>query len=191
MTVISEKYHQTKAQIRDDGKLIEEAKKDPRKFEPLYTKYYPKVLEFVYMRLDDMQEAYDVTSNVFLKALEKIGGYEHRGLPFSSWLFRVAINELNGHFRKTSKYRTINIDTSGVSRMLVEAEVEDRSDEINRAVACMKRLPSVDYLLLEMRFFEKRPFAEIGEILEITENNAKVKTYRALDRLRKMYGQTR
>ncbi|MEO1712127.1 MAG: sigma factor-like helix-turn-helix DNA-binding protein [Bacteroidota bacterium] len=36
-----------------------------------------------------------------------------------------------------------------------------------------------------MRFFEKRPFKEIADILGITESNAKVRTYRILDRLKK------
>ena len=36
-----------------------------------------------------------------------------------------------------------------------------------------------------MRFFEKRAFKEIGEILNITENNAKVRTYRVLDEMKK------
>ncbi|MGB1032673.1 MAG: RNA polymerase sigma factor, partial [Flavobacteriales bacterium] len=51
----------------------------------------------------------------------------------------------------------------------------------------LTQLSSADFLLIEMRFFEKRPFKEIAEILEITENNAKVKTYRALDRLKSLF----
>jgi RNA polymerase sigma-70 factor (ECF subfamily) len=38
-----------------------------------------------------------------------------------------------------------------------------------------------------MRFFEKRSFREIGEILDLTENNAKVKTFRALIKLKKKF----
>jgi RNA polymerase sigma-70 factor (ECF subfamily) len=38
-----------------------------------------------------------------------------------------------------------------------------------------------------MRFFEKRNFREIGEILEMTENNAKVKTFRALEKLKQLF----
>jgi RNA polymerase sigma-70 factor (ECF subfamily) len=41
--------------------------------------------------------------------------------------------------------------------------------------------------LIEMRFFEKRSFREIGEILDLTENNAKVKTFRALAKLKKKF----
>jgi RNA polymerase sigma-70 factor, ECF subfamily len=41
--------------------------------------------------------------------------------------------------------------------------------------------------LIEMRFFEKRSFREMGEILDLTENNAKVKTFRALIKLKELY----
>jgi RNA polymerase sigma-70 factor (ECF subfamily) len=37
-----------------------------------------------------------------------------------------------------------------------------------------------------MRFFEQRPFKEIAEVLNITESNAKVRTYRVLERLKKI-----
>ena len=40
-------------------------------------------------------------------------------------------------------------------------------------------------MLFELRFFEKRPFKEIAEILNLTETNAKVKLYRILERVKK------
>ena len=43
----------------------------------------------------------------------------------------------------------------------------------------MSRLNNSQVELIEMRYFEKI-YREIGEILDITENNAKVKTFRAL-----------
>ena len=47
------------------------------------------------------------------------------------------------------------------------------------------RLNSQDLQLVEMRYFEKRPFKEIAEILEITEVNAKVRMYRVIEKLKK------
>jgi len=43
--------------------------------------------------------------------------------------------------------------------------------------------------LIELRFFEKRSFKEIGEIQSITENNAKVKTFRSLEKLKIIFKQ--
>jgi len=48
-------------------------------------------------------------------------------------------------------------------------------------------LKEKDLQLIELRFFEKRSFKEIGEILDITENNAKVKSFRALEKLKQLY----
>ena len=45
-------------------------------------------------------------------------------------------------------------------------------------------LPDAEMQMLELRFFEKKSFAEVGEIIGITENNAKVRTYRILDKLK-------
>ena len=163
------------------------AKADPRQFEGLYNKYYQQILEFTYARLDGKEEAYDVTSQVFLNALSNIQKYEHRGLPFSSWLYRIATNELNTHFRKTGRYRTVNIETTALPEILQTMDTSDRDEDKKRLIACMTKLSSADYLMIEMRFFEERSFKEIGEIIEITENNAKVRTYRAIDRLKRLF----
>ena len=55
-----------------------------------------------------------------------------------------------------------------------------------RLATAIAELDEDDLQLVEMRFFEKRAFKEIGEILEITENNAKVRLYRVLERLKKI-----
>ena len=185
--MINTAFHQSKTQIDDDWVVIQAAQDDPGAFEPIYNKYYEQVLRFVYQRMDKKEEAYDVTSQVFLKALKNLNKYEFRGLPFSSWLFRIAINEMNAFFRKNNKYRTVNIDSAGL-HLMMDIQDERYCDEDKAyLVECLTRLSSADYLMIEMRFFEERPFKEIAEILDISENNAKVKTYRALDRLRKIF----
>ena len=53
--------------------------------------------------------------------------------------------------------------------------------------ACLSQLKENDMQLIELRFFEKRSFREMGEILDLTENNAKVKTFRALEKLKQLF----
>ncbi|HWY34013.1 MAG TPA: sigma factor-like helix-turn-helix DNA-binding protein, partial [Nitrosopumilaceae archaeon] len=50
----------------------------------------------------------------------------------------------------------------------------------------IKQLPEDELQLVEMRFFEKRAFKEIAEVLMLTETNAKVKLYRVLERIKKV-----
>jgi len=55
----------------------------------------------------------------------------------------------------------------------------------------LKLLKDHQLQLIEMRFFEKRSFKEIGEIVGLTENNTKVKTFRALVKLKEIFNKTK
>jgi RNA polymerase sigma-70 factor (ECF subfamily) len=154
---------------------VEQAKKDPVKFEVLYNTYYEKIFRFVYQRVDEKGIAFDITQQVFMKAMIHIGRYEYRGLPFSSWLYRIARNEMNQLFRKNSSHRTVNIDETDLRFVADEMKVEALEEYSRLLPGVIAELEEEDLQLVEMRFFEKRPFKEIGEILDITENNANVK----------------
>lgn len=169
-----------------EEKQIEEAQKNPQSFEPLYKKYYERIVRFVYKRMENLDDTREITSNVFTKALSNIGKYKHRGHPFSSWLYRIALNEIAQFYRNANKMRVVSIDTYGISRVAGETgkEGENLSPILAKA---MQHLEVDEVLLLELRFFEDKAFAEIGAILEITENNAKVRTYRVLDKLREIF----
>jgi RNA polymerase sigma-70 factor, ECF subfamily len=179
------KYHVTKEEMDREHLIVEEAKKDPEKFSAIYNKYYQQIFRFLYQRVSDKETAFDFTSQVFLKALQNLHKYTYRGVPFSSWLYRIAHNEINQVFRKKIIARTVNIETEHLNSIIEEIEEEDdimRFQQVLIDVIC--DLPEGDLELIEMRFFEKRPFKEIAEILDITENNAKVKVYRILEKLK-------
>ena len=180
------RYHQTDSQLLEEEQLIYEAKADPKKFRPLYDKYFTEIFRFVYRRTDDEDLTADLTSQVFLKALQKLPDYEFRGVPFSAWLYRIASNEVNIYFREQKKQRTVTIDglnLKSVFEEIHEDEYEERKDQMLEA---FQNLKPKELALLEMRFFEKMPFREIGIILGITENNAKVRMYRVLEKLKKI-----
>jgi RNA polymerase sigma-70 factor (ECF subfamily) len=69
----------------------------------------------------------------------------------------------------------------------------EQSDEawdeelIQRLLNYMKDLPTEMLQVLELRFFEDKDFKEIAFILDITESGAKMRTYRALDKLRQQF----
>lgn len=180
-------YHHTEDKLMKELQWVKYAKEDPRGFEPLYNKYYEQIFRYIYQRMDDKEMAYDVTSQVFLKALNNIHKYEYRGVPFASWLYRIAKSELYQSFRDKKARRTVNVESMNLFEMIDEME-EDRSDE-NRQVllSVIRDLSEEDVQMVELRFFEKRSFREIGEILDITENNAKVKSHRVVKKMKKLF----
>lgn len=179
-------YHKTESDLRAELAIIESAKSDPARFGLLYEKYYRQVFVFVFRRTGNDELAGDLVSNTFLKALLSLKKYEYKGVPFSAWLFRIAINEVNMFFRKSERERTVSLDKSDLGKMIAEAGEKDSDENQQLLLKALRTLSAEEMQLIELRFFEKRAFAEAGEILGITENNAKVRTYRILDKLKQV-----
>ena len=180
-------YHHTPQKLMLELEDIQRAKSDPEHFAPLYTKYHEQIFRYIHQRTDDIEMAQDITSQVFLKAINNLNKYEFRGLPFGSWLYRIAKSELYQSFRDNQAIRTVNLDSVHLYEMM-DVFNEDPSDaNLRRLFVCIDELKEEEIQLIELRFFEKRAFKEIGEILEITENNAKVKCFRILDKLKKLF----
>ena len=87
-------YHQNALVLQEELTIIEKAKRNPQFFAPIYKKYYEAIFRYIYKRVDEQETAFDITSNVFVKALAALNKFEFRGVPFSSWLFRIAKSEL-------------------------------------------------------------------------------------------------
>src|ERR1041385_313521 len=114
--------------IEQEQQLIEDSKKDPQAFERLYIKYYDQILRFVYKRIESIDDTRDITSTVFIKALSNISKYKHMGFPFSSWLYRIAVNEINMFYRLSEKTRIISLNDRGMKNMA--SETDDANEEL-------------------------------------------------------------
>lgn len=168
---------------------VQAAQRNPAYFRPLYDRYYTPIFRFIYKRTADEELTADLCAQTFLKAIQKLADYEYRGLPFSSWLYRIATNEVTQHFRTVQKNRVVTIEEQAFHLMAEEASNEYEETfalNLSKLQEVIQQLEDDDVRLLELRFFEQRPFAEVSEIMGITENNAKVKTYRLLQKLKKM-----
>jgi len=180
-------HHKNDNDLRLELQQVNAAKANPARFDVLYDKYYKPIFVFVYRRTGDEELAADITSQVFLKALINIQKYEYKGVPFSAWLFRIAFNEINMYFRKNNADRVVSLEQSNVQAMITEVQ-DDHRDAEKRMMAALSRMDEPEIQLIELRFFEKRSFAEVGNIIGVTENNAKVKVYRILDKIKKLMG---
>ena len=177
-------------QLKQELRIIEAAKKDPRRFNRLYDRYYRQIFLFVFKRCGEEEAAADVTSQVFLKALLNLKKYTYRGVPFSAWLYRIASNEVNQHFRNQKSSRTVTMERDQIERMMGALDDDAGDDDryefyLKVVLETIKEMKPEEVELIELRFFEQRPFKEIAFIMGITENNAKVRMYRIIERLKK------
>lgn len=182
---INPSLHQTPHQLHEEEVWIQRAKKSPEHFGPLYKKYHEQIFRFIYQRMNDKDVASDVTSQVFIKAMDNLKRYQYRGLPFSSWLYRIAYSEVIQFFRDKKAVQYVNAESLQIMDIIEDFDNRLSSKEnIGKLMNCLKTLKATDVEMIEMRYFENRSYKEISEIKDITENSAKVKTFRALERLK-------
>lgn len=177
----------SEAEILHEYSILDRSKRDPKAFGELYEKYFDRIFSFIYRQTDDEDLTADLSSQTFLTALKNVEKYEFRGVPFSAWLYKIASNEVNKHYRKKKRTQVFSIEETRVRELMEQANEGYDEEIIQRLMDYLRELPTDMLHVLQLRFFEDKDFKEIAFILDITESGAKMRTYRALDRLRKNF----
>lgn len=193
VTIFRQKHYlsMTEEDIRKENEIVARSKRDPRAFAELYEKYFDRIYYYLLRQTDDEETAGDLCSQTFVNVLNHLSKYEFRGLPFSAWLYKIASNEVNKFYRKKKGKKVFSIEEVKV-RELVERNntdgLQDWDEEIiQRLLIYLRDLPTEMLHVLQLRFFEDKDFKEIAFILDMTESGAKMRTYRALDKLRRNF----
>lgn len=176
----------SQSEMQEEYLLIEEAKKNPSRFGKIYERYYQQIFIFVFKRIGEEENSADVCSQVFLKAMLNLKKYKFQGVPFSAWLYRIAINEVNQFFRKNNAQRVISMDGQNLVEMADIVEEDHSEANIQYLLQTFQKLSTDEVQFIELRFFEKMSFREISAVYGITENNAKVRMYRLTNKMKKI-----
>ncbi len=174
--------------VYSESELIELSKSNQQYFGVLYENYFDTIFRFVFKRLGgDETVSGDLTQQTFMKAMVNIQKYEDRGFPFSSWLFRIAQNEVNLYFRSQKNNKTIDINENQLKSVFEEMDVSSNMSLENqeKLIQCINSLEPDQMDLIELRFFQEMSFKEIGDIYDISEANAKMRIYRLLEKIQK------
>ena len=86
---------------------------DAEAFSQLYELYFPRVYAYVVRHVSSPEIAQDLTSDVFLKAMEHLHSYRFQDVPFTSWLYRIAHNHVIDHYRRTPKQPPVELVDQG------------------------------------------------------------------------------
>jgi RNA polymerase sigma-70 factor, ECF subfamily len=182
--------------LDNEKDFIEKAKNNPKVFGELYDQYYPRIFGYIFRITGDYAVACDITSETFLKVWMKIGGFRWKGFSISSWIFKIATNELNQYFRK-KKYTPhtlldlaiIDRDTRANPPYVNDSTNEtitrlDQAEEFMNLHRELTMLPSKYQTVIALRYFEEMSIAQISQILAKKEGTVKSHLSRGLDRLK-------
>jgi len=168
--------------LDQEREKVIQAKKDLKEFDYLYRKYFPKINNFVYHRVNNESDRHEIVSNVFFKAMKKLSLFRYldsKNSSFSAWLYRIAVNEINQFYRNLKRGEKI-VEMHEFNKV----EGADMSINFELVQSKMKMFKQEDQNMIALKYFEKLSYKELGDIYKKSEGAMKVKMHRLLSKLR-------
>src|SRR5205823_9068583 len=165
---------------------------DTDAFAEIYNQYYATVFRYVRARIWNHHAAEDITSDVFLRALKRIGSFTWQGRDLGAWLVTIARNLVADHF-KSGRYR-LEVTTGDV----LDADREDRGPEGSPEAAVVDHITNVARLgagkqlnpeqqeCIVLRFLQGFSVAETAQAMGKNEGAIKALQYRAVRALARL-----
>jgi RNA polymerase sigma-70 factor (ECF subfamily) len=166
----------------DDRSLVRRALKgDRRAFGALVDRYQKPIFNVALRIAKNPEDAEDIAQTVFMKAYQKLDGFDEQ-YRFFSWIYRIAINEsLNfANRRRTHEALDpgIQTETSSPEEEVIKLDAEERVGD------AILELEPEDRAIIILKHFQGFSYAEIGYILNIPEKTVKSRLYTARQRLK-------
>lgn len=170
--------------------LVVAARSDREAFGRLYDIYYPRIFGYCLRRLFIRTTAEDVTADVFLQVASHLPAFPGRTVEdFQRWLYRIAINEVNGTIRKRmrrERHREQVKYEKAAAEVAGEA-VGGRSGSLSWPMLheAIVRLSPREQTIVVLRFYQGMSHEEIGRVLNRRPATVRVALSRAIGKLRK------
>ena len=184
---MEEREYQPGGDLSDslNGDLIRRAQEgEPSVVGELYEHYQRGIYRYLFYRVGDMQTAEDLTSEVFLRMIEKLPNYSGHSLTFKAWLFQIARNLSIDHYRRMNIRKDVQLadDYPEGGDEPLEMITKDLTSE--KLYHALVELPDNQRDVIIMRFVVGMPVREVAQSLHKSENSVKGLQRRALMSLR-------
>jgi RNA polymerase sigma-70 factor, ECF subfamily len=164
--------------------LMNEARTNYNAFSLLYRRHYDALFKYCVHRLFDRHMAEDVTSQVFLRVVEKFHSFKGNEKQFRGWLYVIATNFINEHLRKDAVHKK-------AQKYLKENpqnhnnNIEDKSAKLELLKNAILTLKPKYQTIITLHYFEKMKTEQIAETLGTTPATVRSQLSRGVEKLRK------
>ncbi len=165
-------------------KLAAKAKEgDTDAFSQLFDLLSSPIYKFLSFRLQNPEDAKDLTSQVFLETWQGIDRY-NPNRSFKAWIFSIARYTLIDFYRSHKTTASLEAVTQLPDKTDIEAEISTKTDT-EKIIAQINRLPELYQTVLTLKFLNELDYSEISQLTGKTENSLRVIVKRGLDKIRK------
>jgi len=168
-------------------RLVDRAQKGDRTaLEELYLIHFDRIYSYLHVSVGNKHDAEDLTTQTFLKMLEKIGRFRWQSAPFSAWLFRIAHNLAMDHFRSRRRWQPEAEVPEPLDSEEPSAELEAMQSIGRESMfELIEKLSPEQQQVLILKFVFNFPNGDVANILDKTEGAIKSLQHRALASLQK------
>lgn len=158
-----------------DQELVSRAIQDKQAFAAIVKRYEAPLLRYIdRLGCRNRDVADDLLQEIFIKVYIHLHDYDPF-LPFSSWLYRIAHNQIISHFRK-EKHRPVSL-TGDEVRILMEGLADEgdgtgaqhRRFSDGEVAVALERLEAKYREVVVLKFFEDKSYEEISDILQVPQ----------------------
>ena len=157
---------------------------DPGALAEIYERYLDGIYRYVYARVGHQADAEDLTEQVFLKMVDAIPGYRSRGIPFASWLYRIAHNLVVDRYRRAAR-QTLELREAVEDRGPYadpHARVEF-SEQRRRLIEAIQQLTPDQQQVIRLRFIDNLEVGQVAGLLRRRPGAIHALRHRALNSL--------
>ena len=156
-------------------------------FARLFRQYYPRVYNYLRYRVSVPEDTEDLIGVIFEKAYTHRARFDAAKGAFSTWIFRIAHNELANYYR--TRQRRSGWETEGelpndmtTSDSLPEAYLIQQ-ETVAQLLRGLEQLSERDREIISLKFAGRLSNQEIGHIMNLKEKTVSVVLLRAMRRL--------
>ena len=165
--------------------LLDRAKfNDSRALGKLCVHFYSKIYRFVYYRVNAVEDAEDITSEVCLRVIKSI--HEQKG-SFYAWIFRIASNMITDYYRRRGVRSNVESAEDSIEEMADADSNQSELVEQQELRQALKRLTEDQQEVIVLKFIEGYETDEIAVLLGKSAGAIRAIQFRAITALRNLF----
>ncbi len=164
--------------ILDEELYAEVAKGNKNAFDELFNRYQNQIYNFIKKQVSDQETAEDITQEVFLRLYKAAKNFDP-SRQFSSYLYKIAVNEIRRYYQKTAGEQAYSLnepifdsddtrergETLADEKSSPEQELYDRLNSTSLQ-SLINRLPPEQKMVVLLKVYRGLTFEEIARVMD-------------------------
>ena len=171
----------------EEDRLIRRARGgDPAAFAEIYGRHHPAIYRYILFQVGDRAAAEDLAGEVFVRMVEQIDRFPHRGRPLLAWLYTIASNLVADHRGRNGRPTPVLRD-EGLEANPVGQDAAGLTASERRVAAALQELTEAQRQVVVLKLFEGLDNQTVATIVDEPVGAVKSLQHQGLATLRRVF----